>query len=83
MKRLGLVRARVERWDSFRARAKDLTELASMNDPEMSADLERDFAALTTEIAKATLEAQLSGPYDERDAVLAARRFAGVYAQLG
>ena len=37
----------------------------------MSADLERDLAALSEEVAQATLEAQLSGPYDERDAVLA------------
>jgi len=37
----------------------------------MSANLERDLAALTAEVEKASLEAQLSGPYDERDAVLA------------
>jgi peptide chain release factor 2 len=37
----------------------------------MSADIERDFAALSEEVARATLEAQLSGPYDERDAVVA------------
>jgi peptide chain release factor 2 len=37
----------------------------------MSADLERDLAALTAEVEKASLEAQLSGPYDERNAVLA------------
>jgi peptide chain release factor 2 len=42
-----------------------------MNDAEMSADLETELAALTGEVAQATLEAQLSGPYDERDAVLA------------
>jgi peptide chain release factor 2 len=41
------------------------------DDPAMSADLERDLAALTAEVEKASLEAQLSGPYDERDAVLA------------
>ena len=37
----------------------------------MQAELERDFAALSSEVEQATLEAQLSGPYDERDAVLA------------
>jgi peptide chain release factor 2 len=42
-----------------------------MNDVEMSVDLDREFAALESEVAQATLEAQLSGPYDERDAVLA------------
>jgi peptide chain release factor 2 len=72
MKRLGLIRARVERWDSFRQRAADLAELASMaEDPALSADLERETAELIAEVDKASLEAQLGGPYDERDAVVA------------
>jgi len=37
----------------------------------MNAELERDLEALRVEVEKASLEAQLSGPYDERDAVLA------------
>ena len=52
-------------------RARDLGELAALDDAELSADLDRDFAALSAEVEQATLEAQLSGPYDERDAVLA------------
>jgi peptide chain release factor 2 len=72
MKRLGLIRARVERWEAFRQRASDLAELASMaEDPALSADLERELQELIAEVDKASLEAQLSGPYDERDAVLA------------
>jgi peptide chain release factor 2 len=72
MKRLGLIRARVERWEAFRQRASDLAELASMaEDPALSADLERELEELIAEVDKASLEAQLSGPYDERDAVLA------------
>ena len=72
MKRLGLIRARVDRWEAFRQRASDLAELASMaEDPALSADLERELQELIAEVDKASLEAQLSGPYDERDAVLA------------
>lgn len=72
MKRLGLVRTRLQRWDSFRQRAADLGELASMSeDPALSADLERELHELIAEVDKASLEAQLSGPYDERDAVVA------------
>ena len=72
MKRLGLIRARVDRWEAFRQRASDLAELASMaEDPALSADLERELEELIAEVDKASLEAQLSGPYDERDAVLA------------
>ncbi|HYK99146.1 MAG TPA: peptide chain release factor 2 [Candidatus Acidoferrales bacterium] len=72
LKRIGLLRTRVDRWEGFRKRAADLTELASLaDDPAMHADLERDFTTLSDEVAAATLEAQLSGPYDDRDAVLA------------
>jgi peptide chain release factor 2 len=72
MKRLGLVRARLDRWDSFRQRAADLAELASMGeDPALSGELERELQELIAEVDKASLEAQLSGPYDERDAVVA------------
>jgi peptide chain release factor 2 len=66
------VRTRIEMWDGFKRRVNDLTELnAIADDAAMSADIERDFAALGQEVARATLEAQLSGPYDERDAVVA------------
>jgi len=72
LKRLGLVRARVERWDGFKRRVEDLVELASLgDDPALAADLEREYEALRAGVEKASLEAQLSGPYDERDAVLA------------
>jgi len=37
----------------------------------MADDIEGEFEALRSEVDKASLEAQLSGPYDERDAVLA------------
>ena len=40
-------------------------------DPALSADLERELQQLAAEVDKASLEAQLAGPYDERDAVLA------------
>ena len=66
------MRARVERWDGFRRRVDDLGELAALaDDAAMHTDLERDFHVLSEEVDKAALEAQLSGPYDERDAVLA------------
>jgi len=69
---VSLIRTRIERWDKFRQRIADLTELAQLaDDPAMNADLERDLETLRDEVEKASLEAQLSGPYDERDAVLA------------
>jgi peptide chain release factor 2 len=69
---VSLVRSRVERWDAFRKRVDDLAELATLaDDPEMTEELERDLVRLTADVEKSSLEAQLSGPYDERDAVLA------------
>ena len=66
------MRTRLDRWDGFKKRASDLAELSSLADDEaMQAEVERDFAALEDDVGKASLEAQLSGPYDDRDAVLA------------
>ncbi len=50
-----------------------MSELAPLaaEDPTIAPDVERDLAALADEVARASLEAQLSGPYDERSAVLA------------
>jgi len=50
-----------------------VSELAPLaaSDPSIAPDVERDLAALADEVARASLEAQLAGPYDERSAVLA------------
>jgi peptide chain release factor 2 len=71
LKRLGLLRTRVDRWDGFIKRADDLAELVALDDASLSKDLDSEFTTLRDEVDKASLEAQLSGPYDERDAVLA------------
>ena len=66
------MRGRVARWEGYRKRADDLGELAALaDDPAMEAQLAGELAALAAEVARASLEAQLSGPYDERDCVLA------------
>jgi len=67
------VRARLEKWERYRARAKDLAELAALasDDPKLETEVAAGVAELAEEVAHATLEAQLSGPYDERNAVVA------------
>jgi peptide chain release factor 2 len=72
LKRLDLVRRRVARWDGYRKRAADLADIAPLaaEDPAIGTDLERELAELERSVAEATLEAQLSGPYDDRDAVV-------------
>lgn len=73
LKRLELLRKRLDRWRAFRTRVNDLGELAPLAalDPTIAPDVERDLGALAEEVASASLEAQLAGPYDERSAVLA------------
>jgi len=73
LRRLSALQARIERWDGFRRRADDLAELAPLaeQDAAMNAEIDRDIKQLADEVAKAALEAQLSGPYDERSAILA------------
>jgi len=73
LRRLSALQARIERWEGFRGRADDLAELAPLaeQDAAMNAEIDRDIKQLAEEVAKAALEAQLSGPYDERSAILA------------
>jgi len=48
----------------------ELAPLAA-SDASIAPDVARDLAELVDEVESASIEAQLSGPYDERDAVLA------------
>jgi len=67
------VRGRLQRWDAYRRRAADLAEIAPLgaSDPSLAKEVERELASLSKEVQLATIEAQLAGPYDERDAMLA------------
>ena len=73
LKRLGNVRTRLEKWQAYRRRGKDLTELAQLadDDPSMEQEVSKEVDQLAAEVSRASLEVQLSGPYDERSAVVA------------
>ncbi len=66
------MRGSVARWEGYGKRAADIAELAPLasEDAAIEKDLERELSELDHEVERATLEAQLSGPYDQRDAVL-------------
>jgi peptide chain release factor 2 len=72
MKRLDAAKQRLARWEGFRKRAGDIAELAAVvgEDAGLEAELGRDLAQLAAEVDRASVEAQLGGPYDQRDAVL-------------
>ena len=46
------MRGRVEKWERFRSRAKDLTELAQLagDDPGLDADVSRELVQLAGEV---------------------------------
>ena len=73
LKQLDAARRRVDRWDGFRDRAAEISELLPLagEDAGIARDLGTDLSALQLEVEQASLEAQLSGPYDERSALLA------------
>jgi peptide chain release factor 2 len=81
MRRLAQVRARVETWRGLETRVRDLLELvelaASEGDDATAADVERDAAAIETQLEDLEFELTLSGPYDSRNAILAIHAGAG------
>ncbi|HUG55908.1 MAG TPA: peptide chain release factor 2 [Candidatus Limnocylindrales bacterium] len=79
LRRLNAVRRRVDRWEGYRRRAADLGELAPLagQDQAIAAELDAELRALSRDVESASLEAQLSGPYDERSCVLAISAGAG------
>ena len=64
---------------SFQARALDLDSLYDLADGDavMVADVERDIERLRGEVDAAMLALQLSGPYDDRDAIVTISAGAG------
>jgi len=69
----------VARWRSFESRIADLISLHELADGDIAllADIERDYANLRDEVHAAGVELQLSGPYDERDAIVTISAGAG------
>lgn len=77
MKIVSGLRAEVEAWDSLNRQARDLTELAKLDDESLRAELETEIAKLEGEAEKRSFAAMLSGPFDHDDAILAIHAGAG------
>lgn len=71
----------VEPWDRASAKATELSELALLleeePDPELEAELQREFEGLVREIEQLELRNMLRGPDDGRDALLTIHSGAG------
>jgi peptide chain release factor 2 len=77
MQELTRVREEVTAWRGLERRARDALDLAALGDESLRAELERETAAVESEVARMDLEALLSGPYDGADAYLSIHAGAG------
>jgi peptide chain release factor 2 len=77
MKRTARLRSVVDAWHTFRQRTEDAIELASLDDEELRADIEKERDELLYELERRETQAQLSGPYDRDSAILAIHAGAG------
>lgn len=64
------LRARIEPWQKLLQNCQDLQELASMSDPKLQSDLEKQLKQLQQNFDELKVELQFSGPYDDHNALL-------------
>ena len=77
MQEIARLNAEVERWRTVHNRLNDALELAQLQDPELETELTTETEALQILVKRMSLEAILSGPYDDQDAILAIHAGAG------
>jgi peptide chain release factor 2 len=77
MKAVSGLREEVDSWRKFNGHLHDLIELARMDDESLRSDLEKETAALESDLDKRAFTTMLSGPYDSGDALLAIHAGAG------
>jgi peptide chain release factor 2 len=77
MQALSKLRAEIEPWRSIENRIHDALELAELDDPELSSELDEEVRTLTEQVEKMSLRAMLSGVYDTENAIFAIHAGAG------
>ena len=81
MRRLSSARARIATWRGLETRVRDLLDLielaAAEADADTAADIERDSSSIEKQFEDLEFELTLSGPYDDRNAILAIHAGAG------
>ncbi len=77
MKESSVLREEVDSWKRFQEHLRDLTELASLDDESLRAELEEEVAELEADLERRSFTTMLSGRYDEDDALLAIHAGAG------
>jgi peptide chain release factor 2 len=81
MQELAQLKENVGRWRGLSARASEARDLAELveadEDPALAAQLAEEVQGIQSELEKLEFELLLSGPYDERDALLSIHAGAG------
>jgi peptide chain release factor 2 len=77
MRQLAEQKRVVERWRGMEARVAEVTELISLGDESLKADIEAEVEKLASQLDEMELEAAFSGEYDARNAILAIHAGAG------
>jgi peptide chain release factor 2 len=77
MQEISRLNSEVERWREVSNRIHDALELARLNDPDLLDELSAETESLKETVGRLSLEALLSGPYDDRDAIVAIHAGAG------
>lgn len=77
MQEMSRLKAEVERWRGLANRINDALELAELGDDSLRDDLAAEAEALSPVVERMSLQAILSGPHDENNAILAIHAGAG------
>ena len=77
MKTISSLRDEVGGWTKLKQQVHDLTDLASLDDESLRADLETEIQKVERDLEKRSFAAMLSGPFDHDDAILAIHAGAG------
>lgn len=77
MRHLSRVQGEIENWHKLESRVADALELAHLDDESIYAELESEVTAIEGELDRRELDAMLSGPYDDENAILAIHAGAG------
>ncbi|MFN8529835.1 MAG: peptide chain release factor 2 [Anaerolineae bacterium] len=70
-------KAEIEQWDSLQQHINDTLELAVLEDESLTEELTKEVHHLQEQVERMSLQAMLSGPYDNEDAILAIHAGAG------
>ncbi|MBL8116177.1 MAG: peptide chain release factor 2 [Anaerolineae bacterium] len=77
MQEIARLKAEVERWQSLSSRINDALELAQLGDDSLLNDLTTETNSLSELVQRMELQALLSGPYDNENAIFSIHAGAG------